>query len=201
MTRRVERERKLLVTMLMVALLVSLEIILDCIIGGGIAYAAAQGALGASSVGSIIISVRKTASVGISGLRDMTANWTPGESDVLWSNDLCVFSNTASGKYTITASGARNANGAFVLSDGNNQLPYQVSWSDGGAGNLSDHGVALKPDTTSAPMDKGSGDSGNCGSGQNKANARLIISIPATTMKAVPEGNYRESLTLLVSPS
>ena len=63
-------------------------------------------------------------------------NWTDGDPDVQWTNDICVYSTRASGGYTITATGAESAGGAFVMKDGAKTLPYNVMWNSGGAGNL-----------------------------------------------------------------
>ena len=193
-------QEKLLSTMILVGFIVLVEIVTVCILSGGAAYAATQGALGATSIGSLLLTVRKTASAGISGLRDMTANLTESNSDLTWSNDVCVFSTNVGGSYTIKATGSQG-NGTFALSDGAKVLPYNVLWNDGGAGNLSNSGVLLQPGVTSHEMTKAATDSANCNGASTGPTARLIINIPAANIRAADVGNYTESLTLIVSPS
>ena len=194
-------QRKLLGVMCAVGFVFVLEVAADLVLGGGLAYAATQGVLGATSMGSILLTVRKTAAAGISGLRDMSVQWTDGDSDITWVNDLCVFSTRASGGYTIKALGAGGASGAFVMSDGAKKLPYNVLWNDGGAKNLSDNGILLKPGVTSPEMTHAATDSANCHGPNAGPTARLMVSIPAANMKVASEGNYSESLTLVVSPN
>ena len=163
-----------------------------------VASAATQGTLGATSTGSITITVTKTARAKISNLNDLTLSaWEEGNGNVQLTDDVCVYSTRPNGGYKIRADGNGN-NNAFTLANGANLLPYTLSWNSGGVGGLSNTGTMLTAGTTSGAFTKASTISPTCSGGDN---ARLIIDIAAQSMMAAVEGSYVGVLTLIVSPN
>src|SRR5688572_470390 len=108
--------------------IVLLGAVLASCFGSGQAIAASQGTLGATSTGSVVITASVPNRARITGLADVTfANQDPGTlaSDA---QDVCVWSNTATKEYTITASGSGAAS-AFTLTNGSTTVPYTVEWA------------------------------------------------------------------------
>ena len=94
----------------------------------GSAEAAIQGGLGATSSGSIAITLSVARQVQISGLVDVAfANVSPDAAAVS-AQSVCVSSNTATRGYSLLASGDGEGH-AFVLSNGAATTPYAVQWS------------------------------------------------------------------------
>ncbi len=162
------------------------------------AWAATQGTIGATSTGSITISVTKTARARISNLNDMTlAAWEEANGTVQLTDDVCIYSTRPNGTYTIRADGSGPSNG-YMLANGGNLLPYTVTWNAGGVGALSNTGIGLTPHITSSPFTKASTTSPTCSDGDN---ARIIVGISSQNMSTAVEGSYVGVLTLLVSPN
>ena len=158
------------------------------------AFASVDGQLGARSEGSVHIMVRKSPVAGITALNDMAIASADFAKGAAWSSDVCVYS--ATGGYHVAAVGSAAMGGDFVMSDGDETLAYNVAWNDGGAGHLSDRGIALKPGVVSGGFHKAITGATVCREG---ATARLVITVPPATVLAGNEG-FSESLTLLVSP-
>lgn len=165
------------------------------------AMAATQGTVGATSTGSVDISVSKPARVRISDLNDLTlASWVTGDGDVKLTDDVCVYSTKPSGGYTIKASGS-GADNAFTLANGNNTLAYSVTWNSGGVGNLADTGTALVKDVTSSGLTNAATKSSTCNGPNPGPTARLIVGMTEADMDAIVDGDYTGTLTMLVSPN
>ena len=81
---------------------------------GGAAEAATQGSLGATSSGSIAISLSVAGRVQISGLSDVAFVAVSPDAAALSAQNVCVWSNTSTKGYTVTATGDGTAN-AFTL--------------------------------------------------------------------------------------
>ncbi len=94
----------------------------------GTAHAANQGTLGATSTGDITITASVQARVRITGLADVS--WTNQDPGTAATNaqDVCVWSNTSTKGYTVTASGD-GASNAFTLANGALTVPYSVQWN------------------------------------------------------------------------
>jgi hypothetical protein len=160
-------------------------------IGSGLAVAATQGTLGASSSGTVTINSTKGAAVQISGLSDFTfppSATTPAPIE----QTACVYSTT--GAYTVVATSSHAAGGSFRLNNGASFINYEVNWygvaSGGTASSLSSgtqSGNQAGADTTST----------SCGGG---ADSRIGIAIDAVSFTAAPAGTYSDTLTLLVAP-
>jgi hypothetical protein len=153
------------------------------------AHAASDGSLGATSQGSLDITLTINSLVQISALDDIALPTYAG-ADIAGSDDLCVYSNT--GGYEITATG--NGTGqAFELIGSSANIPYTVEWSDSaGAGS----GTAL---TTNVALtgQGGTFSTTDCGGGNN---AQVIVRASEPDLAVAPADNYTGVLTLLVAP-
>lgn len=156
------------------------------------ASAASQGSLGATSTGSISITLSVQPRVKISGLRDAALTVSDRSMAVADVQTVCVWSNTAGNAYSVTAAGS-GPGGAFELSDGNRTVSYDVLWSS----RVAETPVILSSGLASA-TNAGAKDY-ECKS-QSEA-ARLEIRVePAALQVTEPGATYGGSLSLLVSP-
>lgn len=170
------------------------------VLSSSTAYAATQGTLGATSTGSITISVTKPQRVKISNLNDLTlASWIDGDGAVTLTDDVCVYSTRPSGAYTIKATGSGTSS-AFTIASGLLTIPYTVTWNSGGVGALANTGTTLTTNVTSATLNNAATDNQNCAGGSPGDTARLIVGITNANMQSASDGVYTGTLTLLVSP-
>jgi hypothetical protein len=159
---------------------------------GGQAEAATQGSLGATSKGSIDITLSVAARVQLSGLSDVVFVAVSPDAAATRAQSVCVWSNTATRGYSVTASGS-GPGGGFALADGGLTTPYAVEWSASAgqpSGTSLDPGTALTGLTTAAT-------SPDCASGTS---GLTITVASADLQQAQPQTNYAGSLNLLVSP-
>jgi len=159
-------------------------------LAAGNAFAATQGILGATSEGSLEITLTIEPLVQISALNDIALGTYAGGGNMSGADDLCVYSNT--GGYEITATG-NGAGGAFELIGTAVNLPYTVQWAtSAGAGS----GNAM---TAGAPLggQGGTFTTPDCGASDN---AQVIVAVDSTDLASAPTGNYTGVLTLLVAP-
>lgn len=156
---------------------------------------ATQGSLGATSTGSITITASVPNRARITGLTDVTfANQDP-TSAASSAQDVCVWSNTATKNYTITASGS-GASNAFTLSNGSGTVPYSVEWA---ASSGQTSGTALTKGTASSTLTSGAVNQ-TCSSAPT-ASATLLVKIGTTDLALMTAGSdYTGTLTLLVTP-
>ena len=167
----------------------------------GEAIAATQGTLGATSTGSVNISVTKPAGADINGLTDLTlSSWTTGMGAQTLSEDVCVYSTRANGKYTIKATGS-GASSAFTLANGSNLIPYAVSWDDSGVGALASSGAALTTNVTSGAKTHAARDSATCNGASPGATARLFVDLASSDLEGAVDGTYAGTLTMLITPN
>jgi hypothetical protein len=154
-----------------------------------------QGTLGATSTGSITITASVPNRARITGLSDVTfANQDPNTAASNAQN-VCVWSNTATKAYTITASGNGTAS-AFTLSNGTGTVPYSVEWA---ATSGQTSGTALTAGTASSSLTSGAVNQ-TCSSAP-LASASLVVKIGTTDLGTMTAGgNYTGTLTLLVTP-
>ena len=164
--------------------------------------AATQGSQGNTSSGTVEINIVKNRTILITGLRDFNfGQWTPGDGTLTDNDNLCV-GKTNFGTYGIRASG--NGDGfdpaAFTLSNGADQIYYNVYWNDAAVSTNQDSNFQLTPGV----IEHGQAESffhtffflfGFCGE-----NANLEIEIPDTELLSSSGGNYTGTLTLLVIP-
>lgn len=159
------------------------------------AMAATQGTLGATSQGSINISASVPNRARISGLTDVAfLNQDPGTA-ASNAQDVCVWSNTATKGYTVTASGS-GASSAFTLASGALTVPYSVEWN-ASAGQAS--GTALTATTASAGL-VSTATHQICTTGVS-ATSSLIVGISTADLSSMEAAAvYAGTLTLLVTP-
>jgi hypothetical protein len=115
------------------------------------------------------------------------------QADTRRSQNVCLFSNSTGGRYSITASGSGSGS-SFALADGANSLPYEVQWSDQ-SGQTS--GISLAPTVTSTGRVSAATQQ-TCNSGP-ATSASLIVILRASSLTQAREGSYSGSLTLLVA--
>lgn len=115
------------------------------------------------------------------------------QSDSRQSQNICLYSSSAAGAYSISAAGS-GAGSSFALSNGSASLAYVVEWS-GQSGQTSgtrlNPNVALTGQTSSASHQF-------CNSGP-ATSASLTIILPSSELSQAREGNYSGSLTLVVA--
>jgi hypothetical protein len=159
------------------------------------AIAATQGSLGATSTGSISISASVPSRARITGLNDVAFTNQDPASAATSAQDVCVWTNTATKGYTITATGSGTAS-SFTLAGASMTVPYSVQWS---ATSGQSSGTALVNGAASAGLTS-TGTQQTCSSGPS-ATASLIIGIAATDLQTMQSGTtYTGTLTLLVAP-
>lgn len=157
------------------------------------ALAATQGSMGATSTGSISITATVPNRARISGLTDVAFTNVDPSVDAASSQGPCVWSNTATRKYTIEATGS-GASNAFTLTDGSVTVPYSVGWAAStGATTL----TALNAGTASSAFTATSTNIA-CSGG---ADSTLKVSILANDLQnMVATNTYSGTLTLVVTP-
>lgn len=160
----------------------------------GAAAAATQGTLGSTSTGSVSISATVPGRVQISGLSDVAFGTVDPATAASDAQNVCVWSNTSTRGYTLTATGS-GASSAFTLSDGTNALAYAVEWaatSGQTSGTALTAGTALGSLTSTATNP-------TCSAGP-AASASLIVKMAAADLQAAVAGSYTGTLTLVVAP-
>lgn len=115
------------------------------------------------------------------------------QADSRQSQNICVFSQSNGGAYSISASGS-GAGSSFALTSGSDTLGYEVEWSPQSGrttGTSLDPGVPLTGQTSAATHQ-------SCNSGPANS-ASLTIVLRASQLSQAREGSYSGSLTLLVA--
>ena len=160
------------------------------------AAASTQGSFGPTSTGSVTINASVPGRVRISGLNDVT--FTNVDPSLAASNaqNVCVWSNTSTRGYTITATGSGAAN-AFTLASGSlPAVPYSVEWAQTSgqtSGSSLVAGTALTGQTSTAI-------NSDCTAGP-AASASLVVSMGSSTLQSMIAGvTYNGTLTLVVAP-
>jgi hypothetical protein len=157
--------------------------------------AASQGTLGATSTGSISVSASVPNRARISGLTDVAFTNQDPATAASNAQNVCVWSNTVTKAYTITASGS-GTGGAFTLSNGTSIVPYSVGWA---ASANQTTGAFLTAGTASGSLTS-SANNQTCASGP-AASASLIVGISTVDLGTMDAGSsYTGALTLLVTP-
>lgn len=157
------------------------------------AIAATQGAIGATSTGTTVITAVIPNLVRITGLNDISLGTWSGTGDMVGSDSLCVWSTTRKYKLTATGSGASNA---FTLTDGAptpTTIPYSVQWAQStgaSSGTALTSGTQISGQVTSAT-------STTCASGTNST---VIVTVLDANLQASPAATYTGTLTLVVAP-
>ena len=113
-------------------------------------------------------------------------------SDAVQSQSLCVYANSPTNSYNVTALGT-GPGGSFQLSSGPTAMSYEVQWSDS-SGRSS--GVQLDPNV---PL-TGQASAANhqtCSTGP-ASTASLIVVLRSAALSNATAGTYSGSLTLVV---
>jgi len=137
------------------------------------------------------------ATVDISGLHDVAFSSLDPLVDATRAQNVCVFSNTITRGYNVTARGS-GASSAFTLSAGGSlpALPYAVQWSPS-AGSTT--GTVLTP---GAPLtgQKSAATQTTCNSGVTTS-ASLIVILRTADLQAAASGvSYTGTLALTIAP-
>ena len=171
-----------------------------CVAGSLIASApagaATQGSFGATSTGSLTINASVPGRVRISGLSDVTFSSVDPSINATDAQNVCVWSNTSTRGYSITATGSGTA-GAFTLASGALPVaPYTVQWAASSgqtSGTSLSAATALTGQTSSAI-------NSDCSAGPS-ASASLVVSMSSATLQGMSAGvTYNGTLTLVVAP-
>ena len=160
------------------------------------ALASTQGSFGATSTGSLSINASVPGRVRISGLSDVTFSNVDPSVNATDAQNVCVWSNTSTKGYNITATGSGTA-GAFTLASGALPVvPYTVEWAASSgqtSGTSLTAATALTGQTSTAT-------NSDCSAGPS-ASASLVVSIGSATLQTMSSGvTYNGTLTLLVAP-
>jgi len=160
------------------------------------ALASTQGSFGATSTGSVTINASVPGRVRISGLSDVTFSNVDPSVAASNAQNVCVWSNTSTRGYTITATGSGAAN-AFTLASGAlPAVPYTVAWASSSgqtSGTSLASGTALVGQTSSATNP-------DCSAGP-ATSASLVVGIGSSTLQSMTSGvTYNGTLTLVVAP-
>lgn len=161
----------------------------------GTAVAATQGSLGSTSTGSVSINASVPNRVQLSGLADVSfANQDPA-TPAANAQNVCVWSNTSTKGYNVTASGSGAAS-AFTLANGALTVPYSVEWA-GSSGQSS--GTALATGSALTGLTS-TATNATCAAGP-ASSASLIVRISSANLQTMQAAtNYTGTLTLVVAP-
>jgi len=174
------------------------QALLACIVAGvatSTASAATQGSLGTTSTGSVSISASVPNRIELTGLTDVA--FTNQDPSVAAANaqNVCVWSNSSTRGYYVTASGSGTSN-AFTLASGTSTVPYGVEWA-GSSGQAS--GTALVAATALHGLTS-TATNPTCSSGP-ASSASLIVRISSANLQAMQAATtYTGTLTLVVAP-
>jgi hypothetical protein len=161
----------------------------------GNALAATQGSLGATSTGSVSIGASVPNRVQLSGLNDVSFTNQDPATPASSAQNVCVWSNTSTKGYNVTATGSGTAN-AFTLANGALTVPYSVEWA-GSSGQSS--GTALATGSALTGL-LSTATNATCSAGP-ASTASLIVKISAASLQSMQAATtYTGTLTLVVAP-
>lgn len=159
------------------------------------AFAASDGSLGTTSTGSLSISASVPNRVQLSGLNDVSLLNQDPATAALDAQNVCVWSNTSTKGYNVTATGSGSGN-AFTLANGASSVPYSVEWS-GNSGQTS--GTPLTAGTALGGL-VSTATSATCASGPSSTSS-LIVRISSASLQTMQAATtYTGTLTLVVAP-
>ena len=154
-----------------------------------------QGSIGATSTGSVLITATVPNRALITSLTDVTFTNADPSVAATSSQGPCVWSNTSTRNYTITASGS-GASNAFTIANvsGTSVIPYSVGWAN--SANASSL-TALSAGTASSAVASNATNISCGGSG----NSTLKVTIGASDLQdMIATQSYTGTLTLVVTP-
>lgn len=160
------------------------------------AHASTQGSFGSTSTGSVNINASVPARVRISGLTDVDLTNSDPSANASVAQNVCVWSNTATQGYRVTATGSGAANAFTLANAALPVVPYTVEWAGTSGqtnGTALATGTALVGQTSSATVS-------DCSSGP-ASSASLIVNIGSSALQAMPASTtFTGTLTLVVAP-
>ncbi len=160
------------------------------------AMAATQGTLGATSTGNITITVSVPSRVQITGLSDVAFTNVDPTVTATNAQSNCVWSNTATKGYTITATGS-GTSGAFTLASGAlTPVTYSVQWNQSSA---QTSGTALTAATASGTFNS-TATTPTCATAPATSSSLIVSISSAQLLNMASLTTYTGTLTLLVSP-
>lgn len=158
-----------------------------------VAFAASDGTLGATSTGTSTITVTVPNLIRITGMADFSFGTYSGSGDMDQNDNVCVYTNKASGTYRVTASGS-GAGGAFSVASGADTLAYGVFFNDV-SGTTGEQ--ALTSGSALTGQSGANTTSQTCGGSDN---ANIHVRFLETNLTAAPAGSYTGTLTIVVEP-
>lgn len=135
------------------------------------------------------LTLRTLPVIQISGLDPIDLGTYDGVSDLQGGDDFCVFSNSATGAYTVTASG-QGSNGSFAVLGGSTGIPLAVEYDDGSG---------YVPMVANTPSVQANADDGGLDC-TGASSARIRVRALSADMQTADGGIYSGELTLLVAP-
>jgi len=170
-----------------------LAVIASAVMVASPAVAATQGSIGATSTGTVAITATVPNRALITSLSDVTFTNADPSVAATSSQGPCVWSNTSTRNYTITASGSGTA-GAFTVASGSSVIPYSVGWAN--SANAASP-TALTAGTASSALTSNATNISCSGSG----NSTLKVTIGASDLQdMIATQSYTGTLTLVVTP-
>ena len=156
-------------------------------------FAATDGILASTSTGDLTLSLSVPNLCKISGISDLSFGSYSGSGTAAQNDNVCVYTNNASGNYKVTAKGSGTAL-AFTLTNSVQIVPYTVRWNNisGTSGN-----IALTTNSQSGTLSGANTSSQNCAGGSN-SNFQVLIT--QGSLMSVPAGTYSGILTLVIDP-
>tara|TARA_R110000868_G_scaffold189695_2_gene433052 strand:+ start:100266 stop:100817 length:552 start_codon:yes stop_codon:yes gene_type:complete len=174
--------------------------LLTAIIASGIyaipsSIAATQGLLNPTSTGSFDVSVTIPDRVRITGMQDISfGTYVSGDFDDDY--PVCVYSNTPTAQYGVTASGD-GASSAFTITNGTDAIAYRVRWNSVAGTTVGESALTANVKLDNIP--NANQQSSTCATGGNSAN--LHVQIQDTAMAGMSNGTYSGTLTITIEPS
>jgi hypothetical protein len=114
--------------------------------------------------------------------------------DTTRSENVCIFSGTATNGYNVKATGS-GSNNAFTLATGTQRLAYDVQWNSSSGQTV---GSSLTPNSTLGGLTS-TAKNATC-SGNPSTTASLIVIIRSAAASSAIAGDYSGTLTLVFGP-
>lgn len=165
------------------------------------AFSATQGNLGATSTGTVNVTITIPPLVQISALSDIALSSTSTFS-ATGSTTACIYSNVATplGSYYITATSLNASGGNFRVKDnGTDVITYSAYW--GNTATAMQTAPALVSGTKSAQQTGANTNSPTCGTSTITPTANFNINFSAAQLQVAPAATYTDVVTLLITPS
>jgi len=158
------------------------------------AFAATNGAVGASSTGTSTVTAFVGSLVRVTAIDDLALGTWTGTGSLSTADNVCIWTTT--GGYNVTATGDGGAGTDFELSNGAaGSLAYSVKWDDAPSSatlTTMTTGTALTGQVSGA-------NTTDCNAGANLS-ATVSVEIAEGALTAADSGSYSGVLTLVIAP-